>query len=225
MLTSTKQRILRAALYLFNELGYGNVKVADIANQLDMSAGNLWYHYKDRRAILEALTTLFYAHATKRMKISPIGDDILGEFVNLINEIFNEIAEFRFLYRDQADFGSYGPEADDFLPKVHTRTLEQFQLFISEMKAQGKMAVPDGKVSVLSEALSLQMRYSLEFYREGSSSKATWEEMEKKSIELLCFTAETFMTSSAASDFRASYLKQFGILSNAEPIRQLEYRK
>lgn len=52
---TTKQRILSQARKVFNEQGYGSVNLLDLAKSLDMSRGNMTYHFKDKEVILEAL--------------------------------------------------------------------------------------------------------------------------------------------------------------------------
>ena len=51
----TAERILLVALTLFNERGERNVTAADIALELDMSPGNLYYHFKGKESIVIAL--------------------------------------------------------------------------------------------------------------------------------------------------------------------------
>ena len=55
MSRNTKQRILDAALQLFNEEGYVNIRLAQIAEQADMSVGNMAYHYPHKTEILEGI--------------------------------------------------------------------------------------------------------------------------------------------------------------------------
>lgn len=52
---NTKEKILATALTLFNKFGYAHVTIRMIALELDMSPGNLNYHFKTREDILEAL--------------------------------------------------------------------------------------------------------------------------------------------------------------------------
>mgnify|MGYP000159156084 CR=1 FL=1 len=54
-MNKTKEKILNASRTLFNELGYSNVTIRMIALKLNMSSGNLNYHFKKREDILEAL--------------------------------------------------------------------------------------------------------------------------------------------------------------------------
>ena len=51
----TKKRILKGALAVFNEKGYANTRLQDIAEHLGMSVGNLAYHYRNQLEMLEAI--------------------------------------------------------------------------------------------------------------------------------------------------------------------------
>lgn len=52
---NTKEKILETSRLLFNEFGYNQVTIRMIALKLNMSSGNLNYHYKKREDILAAL--------------------------------------------------------------------------------------------------------------------------------------------------------------------------
>src|SRR5690242_5597362 len=51
----TRRRILDTARELFNELGTAAVSTNRIAATLDMSPGNLYYHFKDKQSIIRGL--------------------------------------------------------------------------------------------------------------------------------------------------------------------------
>jgi AcrR family transcriptional regulator len=51
----TKEKILDTARELFNESGYSQVTIRQIASAMGISSGNLNYHYRTRESILEAL--------------------------------------------------------------------------------------------------------------------------------------------------------------------------
>ncbi len=52
---NTKQKILSAAIQLFNEHGLANVRLQQIAGEINISVGNLAYHFKNKEAIVEAV--------------------------------------------------------------------------------------------------------------------------------------------------------------------------
>ena len=55
MSSNVKDRILESALRLFNKEGYDAILLSDIANSLDMSRGNLSYHYRNKEALVYEL--------------------------------------------------------------------------------------------------------------------------------------------------------------------------
>ena len=52
---NTKDKILNKALELFNSEGSGNISTNHIAKALDMSTGNLYYHFKNKESIIRTL--------------------------------------------------------------------------------------------------------------------------------------------------------------------------
>mgnify|MGYP006189992069 CR=1 FL=1 len=49
----TRDRILEVSLLLFNEEGESGLSSVDIANALEISPGNLYYHFKGKDAIID----------------------------------------------------------------------------------------------------------------------------------------------------------------------------
>ena len=99
----TPERILRASLELFNELGEPHVTTNRIAEELDISPGNLHYHFRTKHGLVEALFARFERRmldllATPDSEIPEIEDIWL--FLHLV---FEAIVDYRFLYRDLSD--------------------------------------------------------------------------------------------------------------------------
>lgn len=52
---STKEKIIQAAIELFNANGMAGIPVQQIAQEVGISPGNLAYHYKNKEAIVKAV--------------------------------------------------------------------------------------------------------------------------------------------------------------------------
>ena len=96
----TRQRILDVALALFNEQGETTVSTNHIADELEISPGNLYYHYRNKDDIIEQLFQRFEERMDKALTV-PEGRAVTLEDVWLqLHMVFECIWDYRFLYRD-----------------------------------------------------------------------------------------------------------------------------
>ncbi|MBL4585489.1 MAG: TetR/AcrR family transcriptional regulator [Flavobacteriales bacterium] len=56
-MSETRARIQNTAVALFNKKGFVNVTMRNLADELEMSLGNLTYHFKKKEALMEAIHT------------------------------------------------------------------------------------------------------------------------------------------------------------------------
>ena len=100
MARDTRQRILDASLAMFNAQGEPHVTTNHIADELEISPGNLYYHFRNKDDIIEQL----FARYEERMDAAlatPSGrlpglEDIWLQ----LHLVFECIWDYRFLYRD-----------------------------------------------------------------------------------------------------------------------------
>ena len=99
----TRERILAESLRLFNERGEANVTTGMIADALNISPGNLYYHFRNKDEIVERLFDRF----EQRIGIDPEtaidGPGAIEDLWLYLHLMLEGIWEFRFLYRNLDD--------------------------------------------------------------------------------------------------------------------------
>lgn len=96
----TRDRILYKSLELFNEQGERNITTNHIAAALNISPGNLYYHYRSKEDIIYALFLTYQNNMLQALTVPTdrlmTYDDKTGYF----EAIFHQLWEYRFLHRD-----------------------------------------------------------------------------------------------------------------------------
>ncbi|MEQ8553097.1 MAG: TetR family transcriptional regulator [Cyclobacteriaceae bacterium] len=102
----TKSNILSAAINLFNESGFGNVRLQHIADYADMSIGNLAYHFATKQDILENI----YKSIVKEQRELIAELNLVPLFENLDRHwenAFKMQLKYAFFYQDTLEIVRY----------------------------------------------------------------------------------------------------------------------
>ena len=98
----TAERILDVALDLFNRFGEPNVSTTAIAAGMDISPGNLHYHYPAKEELANALFARFERALTPLLAAAGDVRNVEDAWL-FFHMLFERIWEYRFLYRDLND--------------------------------------------------------------------------------------------------------------------------
>jgi len=96
----TRERILETSLALFNRHGVPYVTTGDIADELNISPGNLYYHFGNKEEIVNELAAAFEA------RLAPLFADPGGRRLTVddlwlwLHLLFEQMWAYRFLYHD-----------------------------------------------------------------------------------------------------------------------------
>ena len=101
----TRDRILHTSLALFNDEGEEHTTTIDIANEMDISPGNLYYHFKGKDQIIAELFHQ-YETAIADTLTAPIEKPLSNEHGNVeanwfyLYVVMEEMYQYRFLYHN-----------------------------------------------------------------------------------------------------------------------------
>jgi AcrR family transcriptional regulator len=127
----TAERILEVTLELFNRFGEPNVSTTLISAELNISPGNLYYHYPAKDELINSLFDRYERALTELLGAADSVKNVEDAWL-FFHMFFELIWQYRFLYRD----------LNDLLSK--NRRLETHFQFVLKNKQQAVRAVLDG---------------------------------------------------------------------------------
>lgn len=157
--TRTPDRILATALDLFNELGEPNVTSNDIANEMDISPGNLHYHFRSKSDIVEALFASCDGNVSSLLASKDDNELDVARAWAQIHVLFETMWAFRFVYRDIAQLISKYPTIRRKTARLMHRKISVLEqgCHAFGVEAQG------GEADTLARNMALVLTYWLSF--------------------------------------------------------------
>jgi AcrR family transcriptional regulator len=145
---TTKDRILDAALVLFNRQGTGAVSTNHIAEAAQISPGNLYYHYRNKEEIIRALFERLFALWDVTLTLPEDRYPTLDDLRRLVRANFEIMADYSFVYREIVAL----LRQDEALRKrylaVRQRGYQGFREAIGALVEGGVLAAPPDEATV-----------------------------------------------------------------------------
>lgn len=103
MSKQTREKILDASLSMFNGQGEPNVTTNHIADEIGISPGNLYYHFRNKDDIVEKLFARYETQMDQALLVPQGRLPTLEDVWLQLHLVFECMWSFRFLYRDLVD--------------------------------------------------------------------------------------------------------------------------
>jgi AcrR family transcriptional regulator len=159
----TRDRILQTSLALFNSVGEPNVTTLLISDEMDISPGNLYYHFKNKGDIVNELFGQ-YEHDMVDLLTVPedanISLDQQGFFLHLL---FETLARYRFLYQDLVNVLSRYDQLQIRFKRIQKKKMVAFRTICESFRRQGIMVIETKELESLCEQLTLTSCYWMSF--------------------------------------------------------------
>ena len=139
---SNRERVLKAALALFNEQGTGAISTNHIAEAAGISPGNLYYHFRNKEEIIRALFEQLFAAWNEAFQLPTDQAPSMTDFDAMIAANYRLIWEYRFAYREQAALLRNDLELHERYLAVRQRGYEGFAALIEAFAAAGVLSQP-----------------------------------------------------------------------------------
>ncbi len=168
--SKTKKRILETAISAFNQDSFGTVTVATLAKSLDMSEGNLWYHYKTKADLLAAIQNVMILDWTETFSSLHPTDDVIADYVTFFTTWTCFIERYLFMFRDRAEYGAHSPELANILPMMYDHVASDIKGHYVAITSKNGFEIAADDLEDLAWNIIIVTRFYLEFESEAKKS-------------------------------------------------------
>jgi len=155
MARDTRNRILVASLLLFNENGAPRTTINEIADEIDISPGNLNYHFRRKADIVDALAAEFQADA--RTVLKPPNEDTPGldELWLFLHQLLELTAVYRFMLTDTEVLIEEYPAVGRALRHFARALRGTFELYLHGLVGNGLVMANHDKIASVAKTLAV----------------------------------------------------------------------
>jgi AcrR family transcriptional regulator len=158
----TAERILEVTLELFNRFGEPNVSTTLISAELNISPGNLYYHYPAKDELINSLFDR-YERALAEILAGADGVENVEDAWLFFHLLFELIWKYRFLYRDLNDLLSKNRRLETHFQMVLKHKGRAVRALLDGLARGGAMRMRGEEVAPAATAMVVVLTYWLSY--------------------------------------------------------------
>jgi AcrR family transcriptional regulator len=158
----TAERILEVSLDLFNRFGEPNVSTTLISAELNISPGNLYYHYPAKDELINALFDR-YERALNEILNASDGVRNVEDAWFFMHTLFELIWQYRFLYRDLNDLLSKNRRLETHFQWVLKNKTRSVRAMLDGMSRAAALAIDSREVEATATSMVVVLTYWLSY--------------------------------------------------------------
>ena len=207
----TRERILEASLRLFNDFGEPNVTTTLIADDLNISPGNLYYHFHNKDEIVEAIFAGFEREIEEILSVPTHRQAHVDDIWLFLHLLFEHIWKYRFFYRDLNDLLTRNRTLEIHFKRILAHKVLTASLLCEGLVSAGAMHATANEIHALSTNMAVIATYWLSFeYARDPRSKIQGERIGRGVYQVMAMVSP-FLVGEARSlleKLSVEYLKQ-----------------
>ena len=163
----TAERILEVTLDLFNRFGEPNVSTTLISSELNISPGNLYYHYPAKDELVNALFTRYEDALYELLNAAPGVHDVEDAWF-FMHSLFELVWQYRFLYRDLNDLLSKNRRLESHIKDALLHKTTAFRTLLDSLAHEGilHISVSEREATATHMVVMLTWWLSYEYVRD-----------------------------------------------------------
>ncbi|WP_153102429.1 TetR/AcrR family transcriptional regulator [Paraburkholderia hayleyella] len=189
----TRERILELSLKLFNEIGEPNVTTTTIAEEMEISPGNLYYHFRNKDDIINSIFSQFEQEIGKRLRFPEGRRATIDEMWAYLQYMVEFTWRYRFLYRDLNDLLARNRTLETQFKQIISHKVRFARQFCEQLMADNEMEATPAEIQVISTNIGVIATYWLSYqfvmnprkYNEPETIRAELHQVSMQIISLM----------------------------------------
>lgn len=183
----TREKILDLALRLFNELGEPNVTTTALAEELGISPGNLYYHFRNKDDITASLFSLFEKEINELLVVPTARVPNIEDVWLYLHLMFELVWRYRFLYLDLNDLLSRNRKLDAQFRKILAHKTSVTRQLCEGLRADGELQAQEAEIEALATNMVLVTTYWLSYEHARNPRKTQDPDAMAQALPRGCF--------------------------------------
>lgn len=159
----TRERILETALALFNRFGEPNITTADIANEMGISPGNLYYHFRNKDQIIAELFGALEQRLDALLQVRGRRTAGVEDLWLVLHLLFEAMWDYRFFFRDLDEILSRSGKLASRFALILRRGVRTVVELCRAMVAEGTMRASEREIAALADNVALVATYWISY--------------------------------------------------------------
>ncbi len=159
----TRERILELSLRLFNDLGEPNVTTSAIADEMNISPGNLYYHFGNKDEIIDSLFEQFEKEIDALLDAPGKREIHFEDAWLFLHLLFESIWRNRFIYRDLNDLLSKNRKLEVHFRTILDRKIKAAKALCAALARSGEMSANEREIDALATNMVVVTTYWLSY--------------------------------------------------------------
>jgi AcrR family transcriptional regulator len=190
MRKQTREKILDASLSMFNAQGERNVTTNHIADEIGISPGNLYYHFRNKDDIVEQLFSRYEAQMDRALLVPEGRLPNLQDVWLQLHAVFECMWAFRFLYRDLVEIVSRNRKLKQRFLRIMNRAAASAGAVLKGLSKADILRATDDEIRAASENVLLVATFWINYNSvRGTKAEQTQEELTRGIYQVMLLIA------------------------------------
>jgi AcrR family transcriptional regulator len=173
----TKDRIIQASIELFNSQGERNVTTNHIASHLNISPGNLYYHFRNKEEIIRNIFAKYADHMQVSFEPVKPSQDAVKILTNYLDAVFSALYHFNFLYDNLPVIMARDPELRSQYLQIHNKMMEKIHHLIVSLQVANVINMDRDDIDDFANIIKQQVTFWISYVKTSEEEAEVTDQM------------------------------------------------